>query len=481
MARLMSLIVLAVLIAVIGMLSFEVLSAFILPLFLAGMTAVLFKPLQEWLTRRCRGHERIAAGLTTLLLALGVLLPSAALGLMAASEAAELVKSMDRESLAKKFSALQNRLSLGPPPAAATQALDQLRQTLDRLDALPTEPPPTDERPLFESLQTESAKIEAALGLPPSPDAPLPPVADDKAAPAKQLVAAWLAWKAEIAKTKPQPTDAAAWKSAWNEARAAINQFNGDLFGGPIAAWFKQNINVEPDQLQAVIDRVRSSLGPLALGASQMLVNFFVQFTLGAGILLLCVYYFLADGREMINSTMNLTPLDRTYVQQLVQEFANLTRAIVMSMLLSSVAQGLLAFPAYYFFGLGSVFLLTLATMVFAMVPFVGATIIWGSCAAWLFLVDGRTGAAIGMVAYGGLVISMADNLIKPLVLHGRSNLHPLPALLSVIGGVEALGPIGVFVGPMVVALLHTLLVMLRSELNRLDKEKKPTTPPLAT
>ena len=64
----------------------------------------------------------------------------------------------------------------------------------------------------------------------------------------------------------------------------------------------------------------------------------------------------------------------------------------------------------------------------------------------------------------------MVDNLVKPLVLHGRSNLHPLLALLSVLGGVQALGPIGIFVGPMVVAFLQTLLNMVHAELNSMAK-----------
>ena len=52
------------------------------------------------------------------------------------------------------------------------------------------------------------------------------------------------------------------------------------------------------------------------------------------------------------------------------------------------------------------------------------------------------------LAIYGVSVVSTVDNIIKPLVLHGQSNIHPLLALLSVLGGVKALGPIGVFVGP---------------------------------
>ena len=62
----------------------------------------------------------------------------------------------------------------------------------------------------------------------------------------------------------------------------------------------------------------------------------------------------------------------------------------------------------------------------------------------------------------------MADNVVKPYVLHGQSNLHPLLALLSVIGGVQVLGPLGILVGPMLVTFLQALLNMLQSELDSL-------------
>ena len=63
----------------------------------------------------------------------------------------------------------------------------------------------------------------------------------------------------------------------------------------------------------------------------------------------------------------------------------------------------------------------------------------------------------------------MADNVIKPIILHGQSKLHPLLALLSVIGGVKALGPVGLLVGPMVVSFLQALLNMLQEEISSLD------------
>jgi predicted PurR-regulated permease PerM len=116
-----------------------------------------------------------------------------------------------------------------------------------------------------------------------------------------------------------------------------------------------------------------------------------------------------------------------------------------------------------------------------SLIPFVGAAAVWFPCCLYIAFIQEtpdpegvRTWmyARAGFLAiYGVGVISMADNVIKPWVLQGQSKLHPLLALLSVLGGVQALGPIGILVGPMVVAFLQVLLTMLQREITSLDEE----------
>ena len=146
-----------------------------------------------------------------------------------------------------------------------------------------------------------------------------------------------------------------------------------------------------------------------------------------------------------------------------------MSRAVVVATLVSALAQGILAGIGFYFTGFDSIFLLTVLSAVLAMVPFVGAAAVWIPCALYLYFFDNNLTAAIGLAIYGVAVISMADNFIKPFVLHGTSNLHPLLALLSVLGGVTALGPIGILIGPMVVVFLQTLLKILQRELATMD------------
>ncbi len=242
----------------------------------------------------------------------------------------------------------------------------------------------------------------------------------------------------------------------------------------------KFGVQLDTDQIKATLaDRSREFaqqfaqhvLAPIALSTTQYLGRFLI----GLGVMFISVYYFLVDGPGMIRTIMRLSPLDDEYEQQLITQFDELSRAVVLATLLSAFAQGILAGIGFYFAGAGWVFLLTMLAMLFAMIPFIGCAAIWIPVCLWLMF-TGHPVAAVVLAIYCIAVVSMADNVIKPFVLHGRSNLHPLLALLSVLGGVQALGPIGIFVGPMVVAFLQTLLNMFHSELAAFGETDVKTT-----
>ncbi|MFM8635075.1 MAG: AI-2E family transporter [Planctomycetia bacterium] len=206
-------------------------------------------------------------------------------------------------------------------------------------------------------------------------------------------------------------------------------------------------------------------IGPLAAGASKA----FIKVVIGLVVLIVSFFYFLADGPRMFNAVMRLVPLDRRYQWQLLEEFEEVSRAVVSSTLLAAIAQATLAGIGFAVVGLKGVFLLTLLTFFGALVPFVGAAAVWGTASLYLLFFVKNTWAALGLAMWGACVVSTIDNIIKPIVLHGQSKLHPLLALLSVLGGVAALGPIGIFVGPIAVAFLQAALTMLQIELDTIS------------
>lgn len=167
----------------------------------------------------------------------------------------------------------------------------------------------------------------------------------------------------------------------------------------------------------------------------------------------------------MVRTLMRLSPLDDEYELRLLVEFEKTSRAVVLASLLSALVQGLLAAFGYWMADLNSVIFLFTVTTIMALVPFLGAASVWLPCALYLGAVEQRYFAAVLLALYGALLVSTIDNVIKAWVLQGHSELHPLIALLSVLGGVPVFGPIGILIGPMVVVFLQTLLEILNHEL----------------
>jgi predicted PurR-regulated permease PerM len=227
-------------------------------------------------------------------------------------------------------------------------------------------------------------------------------------------------------------------------------------------------LHVTSEEVNGELRRLAEDwIGPIAAGAPVKMVKLII----GLVVTIFSFFYFLADGRRMLAAVTRLIPLDAHYQWQLLEEFEEVSRAVVSSTLLAAIVQAILAGIGFYVAGLKGVFLLTLLTFFGALVPFVGAASVWGTASLYLLFFVKDTWAAVGLAAWGLLVVSTIDNVIKPIVLHGQSKLHPLLALLSVLGGVGALGPIGIFVGPIAVAFLQAALTMLQVELDTLSRD----------
>ncbi|MEX0611070.1 MAG: AI-2E family transporter [Pirellulales bacterium] len=232
----------------------------------------------------------------------------------------------------------------------------------------------------------------------------------------------------------------------------------------------------EPKEL---LTRTTEYLGPFLLAGVQTILGMI----LGLVIMVIALYFFLADGPAMIKTFMQLSPLEEEHELELLARFGQISRSVVVATLLSAVAQGVAAGIGYYFMlpSEAPIFLLTALTMVLAIVPFIGAAGVWVPVCIGLLLLGSGDGqqpgsnwpSVLGFAAYCAVVVSGLDNVIKPYVLHGQANLHPLLALLSILGGVKVLGPVGILVGPMLVSFLQALLSIFQREVERWENPNK--------
>jgi len=133
-----------------------------------------------------------------------------------------------------------------------------------------------------------------------------------------------------------------------------------------------------------------------------------------------------------------------------IQTVGVTVRAVVFGIVLTALAQGALAGLGYWVAGIDAPALWGAITALISLIPFVGPVVWIGLSLA--LLANGETGAALGLFLWGALVVSWVDNLIRPIVISGRTRIPFLPVFLGVLGGVHAFGLIGLFLGPALLA-----------------------------
>jgi predicted PurR-regulated permease PerM len=118
---------------------------------------------------------------------------------------------------------------------------------------------------------------------------------------------------------------------------------------------------------------------------------------------------------------------------------------------------------AFWVLRLPSPALWGMTTAIFSFVPLVGSGAVWLPAAIILAL-NGHPVKGLILLAWGAGVVGMADNVVRPLVISGQMRFHPLYVFFALLGGVQAFGVIGLFVGPAALALAHALFSLIREE-----------------
>jgi len=456
-SRMVSFFVLIAVIVVIGILFFRVMATFFVPLFFAAVLTVIFRPTHSRILRHCKQRRHLAAGLTTGAILLIVLVPAISLFVLAVIEGHSLLTQWDVATIKGRVETIRSNLSLEMPFADDIRAIESMLEQLHHEENLGGVAGRND--PL-EHLRRRVANLERRLD-----EESATRLAEAPDTDVRHDLIPFVSEIDKLAEAKPGTIE---YDASLQVAQREFRDFKSRLLGGSSRAWLVDLANPGDETIRQWSDRASRQAQGWVLSVGGATTAFAGRLVLGIVVMMVSVFFFLTDGPEMIRTAMRLSPLDDRYETELLDEFGRISRAVVIATLLSAIVQGSLAGIGYWCTGLESVFLLTLLTAVMALVPFFGAASVWVSVSVWL-LVDGRAGAAIGLAIYGAAIVSMADNVVKPIVLHGQSKLHPLLALLSVLGGVQALGPIGILVGPMVVAFLQTLLNILHRELTTMD------------
>jgi predicted PurR-regulated permease PerM len=244
--------------------------------------------------------------------------------------------------------------------------------------------------------------------------------------------------------------------------------------------------NTSADELKAQLsdnaDQMAKRLAGTTLSLASSTVGALLSLTIATGMFLIALYYFLADGPQLLAATERLIPLQVAHQRQLWNEFTKATRAVVMATFSAALAQGIATALALQVLGFGHFLVFLAAATVTALVPVAGTWLVWGPCAAWL-AIQGHWTSAIGLALWGIVVVGLLDNVVRTYILNSDAELHPLLAFVSVIGALQSLGLWGIFIGPIVACCLAALVQILNQELQEVlqDRPRESGPPPVVT
>ena len=412
MARYVSLLIITALILCLGATFYQVLAPFLMPLFLAAMASLLVQPVLRYFMQRWPNRRPLAAAATTVIFLAPVMLPLLAVILIGgyqllnlAGDLAGSIPRVQEVQAAIPTSSQQAKTLLSREKDLVTRWVVDTADAVLGLEvtSLDIEMLSLDEEQI-ERLNSNHQMLKAAR---------------------ETLV-----------------------KSEFQRVRGGLVSLAGGVAVRTLGVVGRSVGNV----FEATVDRTLSFLQACLATALALTV-----FTMA-------LFYFLADGPELIAAAQALIPVEREHQDELLSKFESSVRAVVLATFLAAIGQGLVTALCLKLAGFNYFFVLLALSTFAALVPMAGTPLVWIPAVIWLGI-EGNWGAAVFVAAFCLIVVGFLDNVIRTWVLKSDTSLHPLLAFVSVLGGLQVMGLWGVFIGPIVACCLHSLIEIFNTEL----------------
>lgn len=232
-----------------------------------------------------------------------------------------------------------------------------------------------------------------------------------------------------------------------------ITQYFSHAFFDLYPAYSFDALNIT-EVFQKILVWVFSNLDSVFSGASKAVLAVFIM--------MIALFYFVRDGRQLKREIIALSPLLDADDENIFRKLEQTIRAIFTGSIIVAIIQGILTGIGFAIFGVPSPALWGLIAALAALIPGVGTSLILVPAVLYLFFV-GSTGAAIGLGIWAAFAVGLVDNFLGPIFINRGVKIHPFLILLSVLGGLIFFGLIGFILGPIILALLFSLLEIYRT------------------
>lgn len=216
----------------------------------------------------------------------------------------------------------------------------------------------------------------------------------------------------------------------------------------PFADRIERQIDL-PGTAQTLATWLSAEAASIVKGSLYQVIGFFLT--------LYVLFYLLRDRGLALQSLRSLSPLSDADMDRMFSRVGDAIHATIYGTLVVSAAQGLLGGLMFWWLGLSTPLLWGLVMGLLAVVPVLGAFIVWIP-AAFVLALEGSWGKALILSLWGMTVVGTIDNVLRPVLLGNRLRLHTIPAFFSMAGGLILFGPSGLILGPVVLTVTIVLL-----------------------
>ena len=195
--------------------------------------------------------------------------------------------------------------------------------------------------------------------------------------------------------------------------------------------------------------------------------------SLGLFIMFFFMYYAFLDGDRWMQLLRENLPLEPEHRERLFNRMGSITSAVVYGQFLTAVIQGSLGGLMFLVFGIPNPIFWGVIMIILSFLPFLGTPLIWAP-AGIIEIIQGNYVSGIGILVIGLIVVMNVDNIIRPYLISSRDKLNPVLVLLGVLGGLHLFGFIGILLGPLLLALLQTVIELFRERPPKHVEKKEP-------
>ncbi len=255
------------------------------------------------------------------------------------------------------------------------------------------------------------------------------------------------------------------------QARALLESAAPLLQPGAAERWWSKTLasrwpSLPAPPLSEVATRV-AAIGSALLREGALRVG---DTLLHVALFFMMLFFLLRDGPTLGTEIRAVSPFSRAQETDMVRHLSATVRAGMLALVLVPVAEAVTAVIGFAIFGLPAPFLWGAIVGFAGLIPVVGTPLAWVPAGLYL-LATGPLWRGVGLLLYGALVIGMVGHVVKPLLLRGGAQIHPLLGFLAILGGLFAFGPAGLIVGPVILSLAMSALRIYRYDILRWREE----------